>query len=126
MKGNRKREQTVLALNETNLIFLGAKYSPSKGNLTWPDDTEVVYNAWNPGEPRFGLDCSLMVNRKGWGTDRCDMERSYICKKGGEGYYNLKVHGCLHFEPQGAMPSLDFQYKGKSILRSCVGSPISL
>lgn len=42
------------------------------------------------------------------------------------GYYNLKVHGCLHFEPQGAMPSLDFQYKGKSILRSCIGSPISL
>ena len=62
--------------------FLGAKYSPSKGNFAWPDDTEVVYNAWNPGEPRFGLDCSLMMNRKGWGTDRCDMERSYICKKG--------------------------------------------
>ena len=30
----------------------------------------------------FGLDCSLMINRKGWGTERCDMERNYICKKG--------------------------------------------
>ena len=28
------------------------------------------------------MDCSLMMNKKGWGTDRCDMDRGYICKKG--------------------------------------------
>lgn len=78
--------------NLNNLFYwLGAKYSPSKGNFAWPDDTEVVYNAWNPGEPRFGLDCSLMMNRKGWGTDRCDMERSYICKKELKNYKRSEV-----------------------------------
>ena len=61
---------------------LGARYDPRKGGFFWLDDTAVVYNSWNKGEPRFGLDCSIMVNRKGWGTERCDMERSYICKRG--------------------------------------------
>lgn len=61
---------------------LGARYNPSKGGFFWPDDTAVVYSSWNKGEPRFGLDCSIMVNRKGWGTERCDMERNYICKIG--------------------------------------------
>jgi len=81
-KREQKKSKLFLSLNMANALFLGAKYSPSKGNFAWLDDTEVVYNAWNPGEPRFGLDCSLMMNRKGWGTDRCDMERSFICKKG--------------------------------------------
>ncbi|KAJ7392901.1 hypothetical protein OS493_008138 [Desmophyllum pertusum] len=68
--------------NLNNMFYwLGAKYSPSKGSFLWPDATEVVYNAWSQGEPRFGLDCALMMNREGWGTDRCDMERSYICKR---------------------------------------------
>ncbi|KAL9972526.1 hypothetical protein ACROYT_G018849 [Oculina patagonica] len=82
-----------LEKNNLNNMFywLGAKYSPSKGNFIWPDETEVVYNAWNPGEPRFGLDCALMVNRKGWGTDRCDMERSYICKKELKNYKRSEV-----------------------------------
>lgn len=65
------------------LLFLGVKYSLSKGNFVWFDDIEVVYNVWNLGEFWFGLDCFLMMNRKGWGIDRCDMEWSYICKKGG-------------------------------------------
>lgn len=66
------------------LLFfcLGARYNPRKGGFFWLDDTAVVYSSWNKGEPRFGLDCSIMVNRKGWGTERCDMERSYICKRG--------------------------------------------
>ena len=74
----------ITYINKVNCFFflLGAKYSPSKGSFLWPDGKAVVYNSWNPGEPRFGLDCSLMINRKGWGTERCDMERNYICKKG--------------------------------------------
>ncbi|KAM7437913.1 hypothetical protein ABFA07_012522 [Porites harrisoni] len=71
--------------------WLGAKYSPSKGSFLWPDGKAVVYNSWNPGEPRFGLDCSLMINRKGWGTERCDMERNYICKKELKSYKRNKV-----------------------------------
>jgi len=67
---------------------LGARYNPRKGGFFWLDDTAVVYSSWNQGEPRFGLDCSIMVNRKGWGTERCDMERSYICKRG-EPTYSL-------------------------------------
>ncbi|PFX18966.1 Zinc metalloproteinase nas-13 [Stylophora pistillata] len=84
----RTEEETFLRAElekkQLNNIFywLSAKYSPSRGNFIWPDDTDVVYSAWNPGEPRFGLDCTLMLNRKGWGTDRCDMDRSYICKRG--------------------------------------------
>lgn len=88
----REQEDSKLFLSHSTAnvpLFLGAKYSPSKGNFAWPDDTEVAYNAWNPGEPRFGLDCSLMMNRKGWGTDRCDMERSYICKKGGLSQFKI-------------------------------------
>ncbi|XP_015775659.1 PREDICTED: CD209 antigen-like protein 2 [Acropora digitifera] len=69
--------------NLYNMFYwLGARYNPRKGGFFWPDDTAVVYSSWNKGEPRFGLDCSIMVNRKGWGTERCDMERSYICKRG--------------------------------------------
>ena len=71
---------TVILSNA--VLHLGAKYSSSKGGFFWPDDTAVDYSSWNAGEPRFGLDCSLMVNKKGWGTERCDMKRSYICKKG--------------------------------------------
>ena len=66
----------------TFFLSPGLKYSPSKGGFFWPDDKALDYNSWNPGEPRFGLDCSVMLNRKGWGTERCDMERSFICKKG--------------------------------------------
>ena len=69
-------------INKANCCFLlGANYSPSKGSFLWPDGNAVVYNSWNPGEPGFGLNCSLMTNRKGWGTERCDMERNYICMK---------------------------------------------
>lgn len=82
-----------LEKKQLNNIFywLGAKYSPSRGNFIWPDDTDVVYSAWNPGEPRFGLDCTLMLNRKGWGSDRCDMDRSYICKKELKNYKRSEV-----------------------------------
>lgn len=104
-KRENKESKLFLSLNTVNLLLLGAKYSPSKGNFAWPDNTEVVYNAWNPGEPRFGMDCSLMMNRKGWGTDRCDMERSYICKKGG--LLQFESTWLPPFECKGAMSSLD-------------------
>ncbi|XP_067040328.1 uncharacterized protein [Acropora muricata] len=78
--------------NLYNMFYwLGARYNPRKGGFFWLDDTAVVYSSWNKGEPRFGLDCSIMVNRKGWGTERCDMERSYICKRELKSYKRSKI-----------------------------------
>ena len=56
-----------------------------------------------------------MLNRKGWGSDRCDMDRSYICKKGmSHQYCALWIKGCLIF-------SLDTKHKFTIIENATIG-----
>lgn len=74
----------------------GAEYHPIDGAFKWvSDDTSIEFNDWKKGEPRFGMDCAIMLNRKNWGTDQCAMERNYICKKGNNNINKLSKSTCI-------------------------------
>lgn len=60
----------------------GAKYNSSAGDFMWADDTSIDFNAWKKGEPRWGLDCAILMNHQKWGTDSCSSKRPSVCKIG--------------------------------------------
>ena len=62
------------------LSLLGAYYHSADGDFYWIDDDEVKYKDWAKGEPRWNVDCALMIHKKKWGTDTCMTQRKYICK----------------------------------------------
>ena len=59
----------------------GAYYHGGDGDFFWVDDTALKYKDWKEGEPRWNVNCALMIHRRQWGTDNCTVKRRYICKK---------------------------------------------
>ena len=59
----------------------GAYYHGGDGDFFWVDDTALKYEDWKEGEPRWNVNCALMIHRRQWGTDNCTVKRRYICKK---------------------------------------------
>ena len=63
------------------ICFPGAYYHSGDGDFYWVDDGIVKYSDWGKNEPRWNVDCALLVHREKWGTDRCLVPRRSICKR---------------------------------------------
>lgn len=82
MQVQRNRHSEFASFCSKFSFNTGAQYSPTDGEFTWMDGTSIQYSDWKKGEPRFGMDCTILFNDKNWGTDQCLMGRAFICKKG--------------------------------------------
>ncbi|XP_028414660.1 uncharacterized protein LOC114537762 [Dendronephthya gigantea] len=75
--------RSYLKSKNIHLVYywLGAYYHAADGDFYWVDDSRMKYNDWKTGEPRWNVNCALMIHREQWGTDVCTVGRRFICKK---------------------------------------------
>ena len=79
--------------------WLGGRRDPGKGkNFVWSDGTPWDYSNWAQGEPddyKGDEDCTHMwesghlpvVERHKWNDRPCSHERTFVCKKGKNTYF---------------------------------------